>query len=257
MARPSKVVEVETSEPPALEAAAQNVVECREILGRLRAEKERCARAASAGDEHIDALESLRAERRDALAEAFADGASEADTTDLDKAISEYEHRNAKSLAEAETAHSAGVVLAARIRAAENRLEAARDAWRAEARRHLLQLLDEAENRYGAALEALAAPVAQIEAIATTWKEVSGPRRPLPADGRSQLREVMRGIPSLRVKWTFSSLRDPAVRARYASPDVYQGGARFVPEWLDVGNASFATSEIVQLREQLHIVDCG
>ncbi|MEX3896363.1 hypothetical protein [Paraburkholderia sp. BR10954] len=240
MAKPK----VETSE---LDEAAARIRYARGELMRLRAELVRCTSAASVGAEHSEALERLREQRRQVLAEAYADGGPPG-TSEVDEAIHHHEQAHAQAIEAAAIALDAAVVLQARIEAQQDLLEQLTAEWRAEAQQALLQAFDAAEERFACALDVFAGPVAELTALAKVWRDVTG--KPIPADGRDGLLEGLRSVAALRVVWTHSALRHREVAARFA-PQSYQGAARFAPEWLTDEN--FGACEIGTLREQLHV----
>ena len=220
-------------------------------LMRLRTELIRCTSAASVGAEHSAALEMLREQRHQVLAEAYADG-SPPDTSEIDQAINRHELAHADAIRSATLARDAATVIQARIEAQKDLMEPLRGEWCGQAQQILLEALDTAEEHFGRALEGLAVPVAELTAIASMYKLIMG--KPLPADGRDNMVEGLRGVAALRVRWDFSPLKHPAVSAHFA-PESYQGAARFVARWLDPALPDFAARELADLRTMLRVDD--
>ncbi|WP_434664755.1 hypothetical protein P5W99_30035 [Paraburkholderia sp. A3BS-1L] len=241
---------IETAE---MDETAARVRDARVELMRLRAELVRCTSAVGVGAEHADALEQLREQRRELLAAAYADDVNP-DTSEVDTAIAEHERKHAAAIEAAAVARDAAVVIEARIEAQQDLMEPLVAEWREHAQQAILRGLDATEEKFARALDALAGPVAEFTAYAKVWRELTG--KPIPADGREELCEAMRGVPALRVRWDFSPLKHPELSARFAS-ESYQGAARFVPDWLAPDSTDFAARETAALRALLHIDDVG
>ncbi|NUY01702.1 hypothetical protein [Paraburkholderia youngii] len=230
------------------EAAGRVSAACAE-LKRLRAEFARCTAAASTGAQHTAALEQLREQRHELLAEAFADDVA-ADTGEVDTRIAEHERAHSEAIEAAAIARDATVVIQARIEAQHDLIEPLLADWREQAQQVLLQALDAAESDFGRAVSALGDPVARLTAIASMWTQITG--KSVPADGREGLLEGLRGMGALRVRWDFSPLKRADVAAHYA-PESYQGAGRFVVAWLDPSLADFGARELKDLRALLKV----
>ncbi|MGF6481990.1 hypothetical protein [Paraburkholderia sp. JPY419] len=251
-------IKAETNAPvPAepLDAVVERIREARTVIARLNADRARCDAVAQTGDTYAQEVKALRAERQQAQAMALADGI-EADVAGIDARIASHAREHAAELDRAEAARQAIAILDTRIAAAEDGLGALLDEWLAHCETVLLAQLDAAEERYAQALEAIAGPVAQLEALAQMWEDLY--HRALPAKGRSRLRENLRGVPALRVVWTHSALANPEIASRY-DPGTYREGdglrERFQPTWLAEDYEDFAQPEIAALRQTLHVDD--
>lgn len=251
-ARTREAAPAVTAPPPdaALNEALERIGEARAALERHTHERERCARAAMAGDEHLAALEQLRAEREEAIAIAFADDVRPA-IADIDARIAEHENQHAEVVRARDIARAAVAVLDRRIAAAQSTLTGHVNTARELALQALAPEFDAAEEAFAQAFEALAGPVARLMARAAVWQELTG--KPVPVvERREDIRAALREIKALRVRWDYSPLRDPALASRYDEAD-YKGHQRFGAAWLDPHDETFAKAETAELRTKLHL----